>query len=368
MNHTNNDYNYFIGVDTSKKWIDFALLPKATYKTNSKLATIRVDNNEEGFKKLFKWLKKAGIKEWSQVLMVIEQTGVYTLKLCRFLELNYSTMYYTLVPAAYIGKAGATKINRTKTDADDAIKAANYAYRFADAIPIQRVPVNDILKLRALWAQQRNLKKSMHKLLVSTKELKEFTQEEIFQCVAEQNKPLIKMLREARQRTIKQMLKVIKSNEQMKQNYELMQSIKGIGVLTATYLIICTHNFTRFDNARQLAAYAGIAPFPKQSGTSVNGNTKVSHMADKELKTLLSCGSRSAIRHSVEFSKHYHSRLREHEKKKADGKPAKDGRVINIIRNKLLHRVFAVVKRGTPYLDMHSYTQLKKEKRTKKIK
>ncbi|MBL4746173.1 MAG: IS110 family transposase [Flavobacteriaceae bacterium] len=77
------------------------------------------------------------------------------------------------------------------------------------------------------------------------------------------------------------MLKIIDNNESLKKDYQLIISIPGIAPQTATCLLIVTKGFTTFDNARKLACYAGVAPFPYQSGTSINGRTKVSHLADK---------------------------------------------------------------------------------------
>jgi hypothetical protein len=58
-------------------------------------------------------------------------------------------------------------------------------------------------------------------------------------------------------------------------------------LLNLDYLLICTKGFSNFENWRQLACYAGVAPFEHASGTSLRGKTKVSPMADKKRKSLL---------------------------------------------------------------------------------
>jgi transposase len=55
---------------------------------------------------------------------------------------------------------------------------------------------------------------------------------------------------------------------------------------TAIVMIILTKGFSSFENWRKFASYAGIAPFPNQSGT-FNGRTKTSKLANKRIKTLL---------------------------------------------------------------------------------
>src|SRR5690606_19386316 len=80
-------------------------------------------------------------------------------------------------------------------------------------------------------------------------------------------------------------------NEKMNKQMQLLQSRPGIGPQTALLLMSYTRCFTAFDNWRQLACYAGIAPFPYQSGSSIKGRTKVSHYAQKRLKSAIHMAS-----------------------------------------------------------------------------
>ena len=65
----------------------------------------------------------------------------------------------------------------------------------------------------------------------------------------------------------------------------------------ALTVIIKTHNFTRFINARKFACFCGTAPFDHSSGTSIRKKTRVSHLADKQMKTLLDLSAKSAIQY-----------------------------------------------------------------------
>jgi len=102
----------------------------------------------------------------------------------------------------------------------------------------------------------------------------------------------------------------------------------------------CTNNFKRFSNARQFNCYSGLAPFKHQSGTSINGRAHVSHLANKEAKTLLNLGASVAIRFNPEMKEYYQKRVAEGKRKMS---------CLNIIRSKIVARMFAVVKRQTPY-------------------
>src|SRR5258708_17405754 len=81
--------------------------------------------------------------------------------------------------------------------------------------------------------------------------------------------------------------KLIESDNGLKVNYDLVQSVQGIGFVTAVHMLIVTENFSRFSNPRKFACYAGVAPFEHSSGSSIRGRTKVSHLANKKIKSLL---------------------------------------------------------------------------------
>ena len=76
---------------------------------------------------------------------------------------------------------------------------------------------------------------------------------------------------------------IIDEDPSLKQNFDLLQSIKGVGKIIALTTIIKTHNFTRFANARKFACYCGTAPFEHSSGTSIRKKSRVSHLADKQI-------------------------------------------------------------------------------------
>ena len=105
-------------------------------------------------------------------------------------------------------------------------------------------------------------------------------------------------------------------------------------------------------DGKKLACYCGVAPFEYRSGTSVYGQPGTSSFANKVLKQDLHLASMSAIRHHPELREYY-------KRKREEGKGKMT--ILNAIRNKLLHRIVAVVKRGTPYEDR---IVLKKEEMT----
>jgi transposase len=157
---------------------------------------------------------------------------------------------------------------------------------------------------------------------------------------------MVKALAREIEKVEKEIDSVLDASPDIMHNYKLITSITGVGRQTALYLIVVTNNFLSFNDHRKLASYAGVAPFPHTSGTSIRGKTKVSPLANRKLKSLLSACAISAIRHDPE-KKIYFTRRSEMGKHKMNS--------INAVRNKLLARVFAVIRRGTPYVPLCQY-------------
>jgi transposase len=145
----------------------------------------------------------------------------------------------------------------------------------------------------------------------------------------------------------KQIDTLIKTDNELNRLFSLLTSIAGIGAVTATQFILTTQAFTDGKNAKQFASYAGVAPFPYQSGSSVRGRTKVSPMADKQMKTLLHLSAMGAIRAKGELQDYYKRKVNEGKNKMS---------VLNAVCNKLVLRVFAVVSKNQKYDKNYHYS------------
>lgn len=104
---------------------------------------------------------------------------------------------------------------------------------------------------------------------------------------------------------------IVKSDEELHKAYLLVTSIKGVSFATAQFMVVYTACFTLFDDARKYAFYAGVAPFPNQSGISIRGRIKVSHLANKRFKALLSNCATVAIQRNPEIWVYYQRRMSE---------------------------------------------------------
>ena len=126
-------------------------------------------------------------------------------------------------------------------------------------------------------------------------------------------------------------------------NYLLLRSIKGIGIINAIVLLCVTDNFQRFDNPRKFACYCGVAPFEHTSGISIRGKTRTSSLANKEVKVYLTRAAITAICWDPQMKAYYKRKI-------AGGKHKAS--VINAVRAKIIARVFAVIRRQTPFVTL----------------
>jgi transposase len=126
----------------------------------------------------------------------------------------------------------------------------------------------------------------------------------------------------------------------------LATSVSGIGTISAAYIIVYTNCFKDFKTWRKFSCFIGAAPFDHSSGSSIRGRTRISNYAHKTIKTILTNAAKSAINHNPEIKLYYQRKLNEGKHKKI---------IINNVRNKLISRVFAVVNRGTPCVDLAKF-------------
>jgi len=329
-------YSIFMGVDISKLTLDIVGINSENIIVNNSL---EIDNNKKVIKRYFKGLSTKYPND--SFLVCFENTGLYGYYLAAVLyELQID---YVVVPALEIHLSKG--LVRGKSDKKDALMIARYALSNQYKLKLSSLNNYDINKLKMLNNQRDKLVKSIS-IFKQAYESKDFLPKELIKETLRINESILKNLKKNLTKLEAEIEKVIKANRDLKTNYDLVKSIPGIGTQTSIYLLIITNNFTAFTNARKLACYAGVAPFPYQSGTSINGRTKVHHFADKKLKSLINMCALNAKRYDAQISLYY-------EKKVTEGKNKM--LVMNNVRNKLLHRVMAVIKRQTPYVNTYKF-------------
>ncbi|MCH7524123.1 MAG: IS110 family transposase [Bacteroidetes bacterium] len=323
-----------IGIDISKLTFDVRIHSNQIFEI--------FENSNKGFKNMIQWAYRNSSFLRKEIFFVFEHTGLYSEGLSVFL--SKQNIPFALVPGLEIKRS--LGIARGKDDKIDATKIALYGYRLREEIQPYKISSNQIKTLKSLCSLRDRIVKQRAGYKASLKEQKRVLKKNENKCLFEIQQRMIDYGSKQIERIEKQIRNIVKKDKHLTQTYQLITSIKGVGSQTALFMIIITNGFTKFKNARKFASYCGIAPFPNRSGTSIRGKTKVSHLANKKMKSLLDLCAKVAIQHNSEMKKYYQSRL-------AIGKNKMS--TINIIRNKILARIFAVVDRKTPYVDFMKY-------------
>jgi transposase len=76
-------------------------------------------------------------------------------------------------------------------------------------------------------------------------------------------------------------------DESLQKNYELLNTLKGVGLVLSCQLLYHTSNFKRLDSWRQFSSYCGVAPFEYSSRTSIHRKNRIHYIGDRKVKTVL---------------------------------------------------------------------------------
>lgn len=334
-----------IGVDVSKNTLDVALFRG---KIDWNEGHVKVSNNESGYKELRKWLRLKNAEK-KRLRICMESTGLYTHDFRSWLE-KENIIYYVVDPKLmhlFAPPQSIKGIRQTKNDKADAFRIAIYCSLFHDSMEPSKLPSAAYFKLKRLLAERRQYVKQS---VLYRQQLSDIS---IYDSVGSRirKKNEVENLRDNIKQTDAEMKAIIDTDPEIRRNYELLISIVGVGLVVAVTTIVLTENFTTFTNPRKYASYIAIAPFPHESGTSIRGATRVSKQGFRQAKADLSISVLSAITFDPDIKEYW-------QRKKAEGKHT--GCVLNAIKFKIVLRMFAVVKRGKPYVNTKGYKSNKK--------
>lgn len=331
------NYSFYVGIDISKLKLDVVFIENVSV---SRTEHFVVENSAKGIKSMLSQLKKKKV-ELDKTLFCFENTGVYTYPLS--INLSECKLDYWIVPAVEIKRSKG--ISRGKNDKTDAKDIALYSIRNIDKLKLSSIAEKEIQQLKLLFTEREKVIKTLL-IFGTTKENNGFMTNDVLKVVQTVNTKTIKFLKVILKELEDKMKEIIKNNSELKKQFDLIKTVPGVGQQSAMYFIIATKGFTAFSNSRKFACYSGTAPFEYSSGSSIKGGTKVNHMADKKMKSLLQMGALAAIKHDAQLKEYY-------TKKKNEGKNSM--LILNNIRCKIIDRVFSVIKRETPYLNTYKF-------------
>lgn len=328
-------YQYVIGMDISKHSFDMGVLsadkPEIIFHHT-------FCNDAKGFDDMMAFVTESipGFDN-SKALFCMEATGLYCNALLQFFESRQANVW--VENAMQIKRSVGVK--RAKTDKIDAISIARYAFKNTELVKLWK-PSSEVLeKIKHLATLRGRMVQTQKRLITPLEELRDAGQQKMADYLEKSIKKSINAIEADLKKIEVKIIECLKEDASLHHLFSLITSVVGIGFVTAINLIIHTQGFNIMCDSRKLACYCGVAPFPYQSGISIKGKTKVSHMANKKLKTNLHLAALTAIKFDPELKAYYNRKV-------LDGKPKMS--VINAVRFKLLARVVSVVKNDREYV------------------
>ncbi len=319
---------HFLGIDVSKAKIDCCIFPEGlSGKKKSKVFA----NAESGFSSLLAWLLKQDI-DFKQTIAALEATSVY-----------HETLTYRLYDAGLkVCIANPARVRRfaeglsilNKTDKVDSEVLARFA---ALAEPEAWQPPSPKIRLiKALMARRESLVADLQRELNrQEKAISTLTPPQVLASI-ESSIAFI----EAEIAKLDQEIKNhVDHDPDLKTDMDLLTSIPAIGERTGLLMLglLRSHEFSQ---ASQVAAYVGLVPVQRQSGSSVKGRSSISKAGSAKVRAGLYMAAVVAIRHNPHIKAMYERLL-------INGK-SKMSAVCAAMR-KLVHLCFGVLKHQMPY-------------------
>jgi transposase len=314
--------NSTLGIDISKLKFNVCLI-SSTQKPRHKVFT----NNQSGFELLSNWLEKQNAEDMH---VCLEATGTYGEALAMFLlENGYKV---SIVNPAAVRAFAADGLSRTKTDKVDADLIARFC--LSQEPELWKPPAPQIRELQALV---RRLESLIEMRVSEENRLSAGVSVEQVRHSLEEH---IKYLVDEIKRTEEQIKRHINNHPDLKQQKELLDSIPGIGETTAALFLAEIVDIKQYNSARQVAAFAGLVPRERRSGTSVRGKVRLSKIGNPRLRKALYFPAMTALRCS-DFFKAWSAGMRERGKCKMS--------IIGAAMRKLIHLAYGVLKTGKPF-------------------
>lgn len=314
-----------LGIDVSKKKLDVALL------VNGKVKSKVIENSPKGYGELVEWLHKQKVVI-EDVHVCMEATGIYGEPVA--LALLKSNMKVSVVNPNRIKSFGQSENVRNKNDSVDACVIARYCAAMRPELWV--APPLEQRQLRA-WSDRLLALKDIRQQELNRIEVHEFAEQ----------KELELNVREHVAWLDKQIAKVEKDiddhidhHPDLKRDVDLITSIPGIGRGTAAKVLGHLGDIRRFKNAKALAAFVGVTPRQRTSGSSVRGRTMISRMGSNQLRAALFLPSMVARRYNPLLNAFAERLL-------STGMPKMA--VIGAVMRKLVHQIYGVMRSGEPF-------------------
>lgn len=311
-----------LGIDIAKNTFYAAL-----FDSQGKAQTKLFANSPEGFDSLRTWLTE---QEAEAVPVCLEATGAYGYPVAVFLHAAGHKV--SIINPAAIAAFAKSHLSRTKTDKADALLIARFYLLYQ---PPAWTPLHpDLCALQEMVRRVDALER-MHRMEANRLEKGTFTAW-VQTSIEEHLIYLQTQIQQAKEAIALH----LKNSVTLQPQRELLTSIPGIADTAAAQVLAELTDIHRFSSARQVAAYAGLAPRIRQSGTSVRGHASLSKLGSSRLRKALYFPAIVALRFNPAVQE-FGQRLREKGKSKM--------LIIGAAMRKLLHIIYGVLKSGKKF-------------------
>ena len=326
---------FYLGMDVAKAKLDCCLLlDEASGRRKTKV----VSNAKSGIVDLLAWVAKQNVSP-GVLHVVMEATGVYHEQAAMALADVGITV--SIVNPAQVKDFGRGLAVRTKTDGVDSFVLARYGALLKPAAWTPPAPearmLQALLSRREAITQDLQRERNRQEKADATD-----TPDRIRQSLSDSIEFLVKQLAEL-QRDIDQH---IDRHPTLKDDMTLLQSIPAVGPQVGGNLLSVMHSH-EFNSAEQLAAYLGLVPVERQSGSSVMGRARLSKAGPARIRAVLYMAAVVATRHNPHVKAVYDRLL-------ARGKSKMSA--LGAAMRKLVHLCFGVLKTRKPY--QHNYAKI----------
>jgi transposase len=311
-----------LGLDLAKLKFNACLL-----REGGKLRHRVFPNNPDGFTQLSGWLSQQGVE---RVHACMEATGTYGDSLAAYLHEAGHTV--SRVNPAAIKAYAQSRLSRTKNDRVDAALIAGFCAERRP--PAWQPPAAELRELQALVRRLESL------VEMRTMEENRLSSGVTVAAVRESVEEHLTHLSEQISKTEALIRSHIDSHPGLRRRRELLDSIPGIGEATAAALLAEVPDIKQYKSARQVAAFAGLVPRERQSGSSIRGRVRLSKIGNARLRKALYFPAITALRCSPFFQQWAEGLRRRGKSKMA---------VIGAAMRKLVHLAYGVLKSGKPF-------------------
>ncbi|HMO63577.1 MAG TPA: IS110 family transposase [Ferruginibacter sp.] len=331
------NYQWFVGIDVSKSTLDISILEGSESK-----GYFQISNTEKEIKLFLRKLAKHEQINLNETVFCMEHTGIYNAHFLSVMEER--NLLICLESSVHIKQSGG--LQRGKNDKIDSYRIAVYAFKNKEFLKLWQPERRVVKDLRRLIGIRERLLNARKQLKTSFKEDTGFESKITISKISKCCRHTLKALELDIKNTDEAIEALIESDEHLKELFSYIESVPGVGKVTAAEIVINTNEFKRINNPRKYACYAGIAPFEHSSGTSVRGKTRTSKKANMKAKSLLHMASLVAARFCTDLREYY-------ERKVGEGKNKMN--VLNAVKNKIIHRIFACVNQKRIYSSNYNF-------------